>query len=120
MREVLFIAYWFPPMGGSGVVRPLKFAKYLPQFGWKPTILTVTKGDSFVFDDTLLRELPDQVTIERAPSLEILKTTRVKNISDRLKASKKRNGVVGPLGIGRRGLARFLKAMYFSPQITHR
>ncbi len=38
---VLMIAYYFPPMGGAGVQRTLKFAKYLPEFGWSPHVLTV-------------------------------------------------------------------------------
>ncbi|MBF8247681.1 MAG: glycosyl transferase family 1, partial [Bacteroidetes bacterium] len=38
-RRVLIIAYYFPPMGLSGVQRTVKFAKFLPKFGWKPTVL---------------------------------------------------------------------------------
>lgn len=36
-REVLVIAYYFPPMGLSGVQRTLKFVKYLPEYKWKPS-----------------------------------------------------------------------------------
>ena len=42
MRNVLSIAYRFPPCGGSGVQRPAKFAKYLPEFGYQPLVLTGT------------------------------------------------------------------------------
>jgi glycosyltransferase involved in cell wall biosynthesis len=108
MREVLIVAYWFPPMGGSGVIRVLKFAKYLPQFGWKPTVLTVKAGDAFSFDQTLLDELPPSVTIERAAFREVVKTTQVKGISDRIKGQKSR------LGSLRKALARFLRSVYFS------
>jgi glycosyltransferase involved in cell wall biosynthesis len=108
MREVLFVAYWFPPMGGSGVIRALKFAKYLPQFGWKPTVLTVKAGDAFSFDQTLLDELPPQVTIERVAFSEVVKTTQAKGISDRIKGQKSR------LGSLRGALARFLRSVYFS------
>ena len=38
MKNLLFITYHFPPTGGSGVQRGLKFAKYLPQFGFRPII----------------------------------------------------------------------------------
>ena len=41
MNRVLLISYYFPPSGGPGVQRVLKFAKYLPDFGWQPTVLTV-------------------------------------------------------------------------------
>ncbi|MBM2845193.1 MAG: glycosyl transferase group 1 [Bacteroidetes bacterium] len=56
-RKVLVIAYYFPPMGLSGVQRTLKFVKYLPQFGWHPTVLTVDPVGYFAQDDTLLQEL---------------------------------------------------------------
>ncbi|MDD2228624.1 MAG: hypothetical protein PHY48_04350 [Candidatus Cloacimonetes bacterium] len=39
MKKLLYISYLFPPVGGSGVQRSLKFAKYLPEFGWEPIML---------------------------------------------------------------------------------
>ncbi|KXK55873.1 MAG: glycosyltransferase family 4 protein [Chlorobi bacterium] len=57
MKQLLVIAYYFPPMGLSGVQRTLKFVKYLPEFGWQPTVLTVQPHAYFAFDDTLLQEL---------------------------------------------------------------
>lgn len=44
MKKVLFITYSWPPKGGVGVMRALKFVKYLPKFGWMPTVLTT--GDN--------------------------------------------------------------------------
>lgn len=41
MKKVLIITYYWPPSGGAGVQRWLKFAKYLPEFGWQPVVLTV-------------------------------------------------------------------------------
>ena len=41
MKKVLIITYYWPPSGGAGVQRWLKFAKYLPELGWQPVILTV-------------------------------------------------------------------------------
>jgi glycosyltransferase involved in cell wall biosynthesis len=40
-KRVLIVTYYWPPSGGAGVQRWLKFAKYLPLFGWEPVILTV-------------------------------------------------------------------------------
>lgn len=56
-RRALVVAYYFPPMGLSGVQRTLKFVKYLPQFGWQPTVLTVEPRGYFAHDDSLLKEL---------------------------------------------------------------
>lgn len=70
-RNVLVIAYYFPPMGLSGVQRTLKFVKYLPQFGWQPTILTVTPTGYFAQDYTLLEEIrPQHIEVERVGSLD--------------------------------------------------
>ncbi|HCA81767.1 MAG TPA: glycosyl transferase, partial [Bacteroidetes bacterium] len=44
MKKVLIVSYYFPPSGGPGVQRVLKFVKYLPEFGWQPHVLTVQDG----------------------------------------------------------------------------
>lgn len=59
MKNVLVIVYYFPPMGGSGVQRPLKFVKYLREFGWNPIVLCPEPGAYHVFDDSLQKELDD-------------------------------------------------------------
>lgn len=64
--NVLVIAYYFPPMGLSGVQRTLKFVKYLPDFGWNPVVLTTDDTSYYAYDDTLLGEIEDKVTIYRA------------------------------------------------------
>ncbi len=61
--KVLMIAYAFPPTGGPGVQRSAKFAKYLPQFGWLPTVWTVADADGLPRDQTLCDELPPEVTV---------------------------------------------------------
>jgi glycosyltransferase involved in cell wall biosynthesis len=63
MRKVLVIAYYFPPMGLSGVQRTLKFVKYLPEHNWQPTVLTVTPGAYYALDTSLLKEI-DSLGIE--------------------------------------------------------
>jgi len=68
-RKVLVLAYYFPPMGLSGVQRTLKFVKYLPQFGWHPTVLTVEPRGYLARDETLLGELEGKpVEVVRTPA----------------------------------------------------
>lgn len=68
-RRVLVVAYYFPPMGLSGVQRIAKFVKYLPRHGWQPTVLTVEPRGYFAYDDTLLQEVRDAgVSVVRTPS----------------------------------------------------
>ncbi len=71
MRTVLIVAYDFPPLRTSGVYRPLKFAKYLPDFGWRPIILTVSNYAGEQMDESLLEDLPGSAKIYRAYSVEL-------------------------------------------------
>ena len=57
--HVLVVAYYFPPMGGSGVQRVAKWCKYLPENGWDVTVLTVEPGAYFAFDEGLLAEVEE-------------------------------------------------------------
>ena len=71
MKRVLVIAYYFPPMGLSGVQRIVKFVKYLPSFGWKPTVLTVDPGGYYAFDHSLESDIDvHTVHVERTKSLD--------------------------------------------------
>ncbi len=65
------VAYYFPPMGLSGVQRITKFVKYLPDFGWKPTVLTVEPGGYFAFDPELENEVQSsEIRVVRTQSLD--------------------------------------------------
>lgn len=64
-KKVLIITYYWPPSGGSGVQRWLKFAKYLPDFGWEPYIFTPENPSFAIRDESLLKDVP--------PSAEVLK-----------------------------------------------
>lgn len=67
--RVLFIAYHFPPMGASPVQRTLKFVKYLSRMGYKVTVLTATDSRYAFSDQTLIRDIPENVTVIRVPDL---------------------------------------------------
>ena len=64
-KKVLIISYYWPPAGGPGVQRWLKFAKYLPEFGWKPVIYTPENPSYPITDESLLKEIPDNLEIIR-------------------------------------------------------
>ncbi|MHB9041308.1 MAG: glycosyl transferase family 1, partial [Melioribacteraceae bacterium] len=51
MKKVLIITYYWPPAGGIGVHRCLKFAKYLREFGWEPVICTAENAEYPVLDE---------------------------------------------------------------------
>lgn len=68
--HILFIAYYFPPLGGAGVQRTLKFAKYLHSFGHRITVFTVENADYTVFDTKMLQEC-EGITVIRVPHHDV-------------------------------------------------
>ena len=69
-RRVLIITYYWPPSGGSGVQRWLKFAKYLPDSGWEPVIFTPENPDFDLRDESLEKEVPKQLEVIKFPIWE--------------------------------------------------
>ena len=69
-RRVLIITYYWPPSGGSGVQRWLKFAKYLPESGWEPVIFTPENPDFDLRDESLEKEVPKQLEVIKFPIWE--------------------------------------------------
>ena len=65
-KRLLLVAYNFPPVGGAGVQRPVKWAKYLGSFGWDVTVLTTLNPSVPVRDESLLADLPRDVEVVRA------------------------------------------------------
>lgn len=63
MKKVLIITYYWPPIGGAGVQRWLKFSKYFREFGWEPVIYTPSNPDFPIFDETLLKDVPKDLTV---------------------------------------------------------
>lgn len=125
MKKVLIVAYMFPPIGGIGIVRPVQFAKYLPEFGWEPVILTVAQNAEYMADCSLLDELPAALKIYRARSWEPLNGARVKRLTSRLEAvpAASCNGTSAqdnhgnPPATLRHAARKFLKSLYFSLRI---
>ncbi|MGO4708671.1 glycosyl transferase family 1 [Chryseobacterium sp. 2TAF14] len=64
-KKILIITYYWPPAGGPGVQRWLKFAKYLPEFGWKPIIYTPENPSYPLLDESLLKDVPEDLEIVR-------------------------------------------------------
>ncbi|MGM0551279.1 MAG: glycosyltransferase, partial [Bacteroidota bacterium] len=73
-KRVLILTYYWPPSGGAGVQRWLKFVKYLPQYGVTPVVVTVDpkKASYPVTDVSLNDEVPDEVEVIRTNSFEPL------------------------------------------------
>jgi len=70
LNRLLYISYVFPPMTAGGVYRSLNFARFLPEYGWLPTILTVQLDRAGRVDTQILNKLPEPVQVVRTKSLE--------------------------------------------------
>ncbi len=70
MKRVLIISYYWPPTGGSGVQRWVKFAKYLPQEGWQPVVYTPENPEQLAVDESLAAEIPAEAEIVRTRIVE--------------------------------------------------
>ena len=72
MNKVLIITYYWPPSGGAGVQRWLKFAKFLPEHGWEPVILTVDPEYAAypAVDNSLAEELPVNIKVHKTPATD--------------------------------------------------
>ena len=95
MQKVLILTYYWPPAGGPGVQRWLKFVKYLPEFGIEP-ILYVPENPSYpIIDDKLVEEIPKGVTVLRKKIREpyrwasLLSKSKTQTISRGMIAKKK-------------------------------
>ena len=70
MKRVLIISYYWPPTGGSGVQRWVKFAKYLPAEGWQPVIYTPENPEQLAVDASLEAEVPAEAEVIRRRIVE--------------------------------------------------
>lgn len=80
-KTVLVVAYYFPPIGGSGVQRMAKLVKYLPSLGYEVIVLTVKPVHYPAYDEALLAELPGSVQIFRSGSTDPARLARWLNLS---------------------------------------
>ena len=69
--RVLMFAYYFPPLGGGGVQRTLKFVKYLPAEGFDPIVVSGGERGFFLRDTSLSEEVPAGTPVLRARALPL-------------------------------------------------
>ena len=116
MRTVLIVAYYFPPSGGPGVQRVLKFVQYLQEFGWRPVVLTVKDGTFPARDESLLEKIPKETTVYRTDIFEpydLYRKLTGKKKSDGIDVNTLRNKEEG-LPLAER-LSEFIRATVFIP-----
>jgi len=70
MKKVLIITYYWPPSGGAGVQRWLKFVKYLRTYGWEPVVYTAENPEAPSLDYSLAKDIPEGLEVIRKPIWE--------------------------------------------------
>ncbi len=104
--KVLIITYYWPPAGGSGVQRWLKFVKYFQEFGIEPVVYTV---DNVIYpkeDKTLLHEVSENITVLKQPIWEP---------TDLLFWKKDKPQKSGISNVSKSGLLSFVRGNFFIP-----
>ena len=112
MKKALIITYYWPPAGGSGVQRWLKFVKYLQEFGITPVVYTVKNPEYAIEDATLQNEIPEGVVVIRKPIWEPYAWA---NLFSKKKSAKTKIGFLSkkPSLLGK--LFTYIRANFFIP-----
>ncbi len=110
LKKVLIITYYWPPSGGAGVQRWLKFCKYFSDYDVQPFVLTVDENyaEYPLYDESLESEVPDTVQVIKTKTWEpftVYKKLTGKKTIQAGQVSKKDGG----------GVAGFLRANVFVP-----
>jgi len=114
-KKVLIISYYWPPTGGSGVQRWVKFSKYLPSEGWMPVIYTPENPEMITVDESLAKEIPAEVEVIKTPIFEPYEIYR--RLSGKKGGAQK--GEVNPINAGKKSFAQkvalFIRGNFFIP-----
>jgi glycosyltransferase involved in cell wall biosynthesis len=110
--KVLIITYYWPPSGGAGVQRWLKFAKYLPSSGWLPVVVTI-KPEYAAFpykDPSLYGEIPLDVEVHRTRAVNYFA------LYNKDQSKIPHSGFASGTGRSLRGaISRFVRGNFFIP-----
>ena len=125
MKRVLIISYYWPPSGGSGVQRWVKFAKYLPKEGWQPVIYTPENPELTAVDKTLSSEIPPEAEIIKRHITEPYgiyrklmgkgSSTDLKTLTSAGSSSDEVNPINGGMKSWKQNLSLFIRGNFFIP-----
>jgi len=110
--KVLIITYYWPPAGGSGVQRWLKFVKYLQDFGVTPVVYTVENPDYPITDATLHTDIPEGIEVLKQP---IWEPYQLASFFSKKKKVKTSAGFLGKQQGWFSKIATYIRANYFIP-----
>ena len=110
MKRVLVITYYWPPSGGAGVQRWLKFVKYLRNFGWEPVVYTPENPEFPETDYSLEKDVPENLEVIKQPIWEpygtykrLLGQKKEDKINAAFLSEKKKNSMLENFSVWMRG-----------------
>ena len=127
MKKVLIITYYWPPCGGIGVLRCLKFAKYLRHYGWEPIIFTAEGAHYPSIDHTNEKDIPENITVLRQKIWEpyhiykfITRQKQDANVNNVFYATEKKPGPLHNLSVWIRSnfFIPDARALWIKPSVT--
>jgi glycosyltransferase involved in cell wall biosynthesis len=115
LKKVLIITYYWPPAGGPGVQRIVKFVKEMPNLGWQPLILTVKDPSSPATDENLLTQIPKNIRVYKTATLEPFALYKYFTGKDKNKALAKDTIIQHPDEKLSERISRIVRANLFLP-----
>lgn len=110
MKKALIITYYWPPSGGAGVQRWLKFVKYLREFGWEPIVYTPENPEFPEIDESLYSDIPENLKVIKTPISEpytaykkFIGRNKQEKINAGFLSEKKRNPLLENISVWIRG-----------------
>lgn len=127
MKKVLIITYYWPPAGGPGVQRWLKFIKYLPEFGIDPIVYIPENPTYPLVDTNLLTDIPKEVTILKNKIIEpyawasVFSKNSTKKISSGIIPAQKKQSFVQKIMLWVRGnlFIPDARVLWVNPSISY-
>jgi hypothetical protein len=126
LKKVLIISYYWPPSGGIGVLRSLKFVKYLRRFGWEPVVVIPKGADYPYYDEANLNDVPQGIEIIEIPIVEPFKmfkwlTSRKDTPLNNIVHVRDKKSIFDTLGIWVRGnfFIPDARCLWISPAVKY-
>lgn len=110
MKKVLIISYYWPPSGGSGVQRWLKFSKFLPKYGIKPYVYTPKNPTIELIDNELTKQISNDVTVWKK---KIYEPYSIKNVFSKKSKKTETSGVISNSKFGY--IFNWIRGNFFIP-----
>ena len=125
-KRILIITYYWPPAGGPGVQRWLKFVKYLPDFGYEPHVYIPENPTYPIVDEKLINEVSEKAIIIKAKIKEpyrwasFLSKKNTKKISSGIIPSKKKQSLIEKVMLWIRGnfFIPDARVLWVKPSVT--